>query len=151
MVACSTYRSLALMADAEKGMWNACGNLGGLKSCLFTVAPGCWVTSTNDNSSVACGVTVAVASWSLTVPVTAVAAGAGVPAPDGDSTILGVHGPELSCYREPGHDESCRASRRSSLMGYRRASPRAPGLPEARGRCAFHGSFKKIAPLLICC
>src|SRR5690348_5239879 len=67
-------------------MWNACGNLGGLKSCLFTVTPGCWVTSTKDNSSVACGVTVAAASWSLTVPVTAVAAGAGVAASEAEET-----------------------------------------------------------------
>src|SRR6185312_10266935 len=59
-----------------------------LKSCLFTVAPGCWVTSTNDNSSVACGVTWTVASCNFTVPVTAVAAGAGVPAPDADAAAL---------------------------------------------------------------
>src|SRR6185437_669509 len=84
MVACNTYKSFAWIAEAENGMWNACGNLGGLKSCLFTVTPGCWVTSTNDSSSVACGVTVTAASCSLTDPVTAVAAGAGVPASDAD-------------------------------------------------------------------
>src|SRR6185437_12110129 len=88
MVACSTYKSFAFMADAEKGMWNACGNLGGLKSCLFTVAPGCWVTSTSDSSSVACGVTSTAAFCSLTVPLTAVAAGAGVPGPDAEAAAL---------------------------------------------------------------
>src|SRR6185437_13075601 len=77
MVAFSTYRSLALIADGENAMRNACGNFGGLKSCLFTVTPGCWVTSTSESSSVAWGVIAEGGFSTVTVPVTAEA---GVPA-----------------------------------------------------------------------
>src|SRR5690242_800178 len=80
MVACKTYKSFGLMADDENGMRNACGNFGGLKSCLLTVTLGCWVTSTSESSSLASGVIADGGFCTVTVPLTAVAADAGAPA-----------------------------------------------------------------------
>src|SRR5690242_18605325 len=132
MVAFRTYRSLALIADDENGMRNACGKVGGLKSCLFTVTPGCWVTSTSVSSSVAWGVIADGGFSTVTVPVTAVAAEAGAPAEEGDDAAADDEPPDWLDAPQP-------ASSMGATSNDATASFRMGGIPRSEPTRALKG------------
>src|SRR6185312_10000876 len=115
MVACKTYKSFGLIADDENGIRNACGNCGGLKSCLLTVTLGCRVTSTSESSSLASGVIADGGFCTVTVPLTAVAADAGVSA----EAVAAAEGLPLDSLEPPHPASSSGATSNDATTSFR--------------------------------
>src|SRR6187551_2418348 len=115
MVACKTYKSFGLIADEENGIRNACGNCGGLKSCLLTVTLGCRVTSTSESSSLASGVIADGGFCTVTVPLTAVAADAGVSA----EAVAAAEGLPLDSLEPPHPASSSGATSNDATTSFR--------------------------------
>ena len=140
-----------MIAEGENGMWNDWGNWGGLKSWVFTVTPGCWVTSTSESVSLASGVTgMFCLLSSVTVPVTAVAADAGLPAAPEDPEEPTVADEPPDWLDVPQAARSRVATNKGAATSFRMGIPQKSGTGAPTRSISRSGACAKRGPEFRC-